>query len=377
MVGRPEGLVFALLSALMLVLVAMANLSAPTNVTIGMIGLVPILACAWFLSHRFTVALVGIAIALRLVVYLITDGDRLAVLAQITGVCMAALVGHLAAVAVVRWWQSEVRVNTLSARTAQATELERAKSEFLRLASHELRGPVAVLQGYLSMLADGSLGQLPEDARSVIPMLTNRVGEINRLIEHMLETARLEDSRLELKREDVVLARLIEESMDNVRHLASEQHRLVFDEPPSPVLVNADRVRLGAIVGNLVSNAIKYSPNGGEIRVRVRPADGHARVEVEDQGLGIHPDDMAHLFTRFGRIVRPETADIPGTGLGLYLSRELARLHGGDLTVRSQPGRGSTFTLSVPVAKPAAQEVRSGHEAASAKEAGGRPEIAR
>jgi len=368
MVGRPEGLIFALLSALMLVLVAMVNVSAPTNVTIGLIGLVPILACAWLLSHRFTIALAMIAIALRMVVYLLTDGDRVAVLAELGGICVVTIVGRLAAVAVVHWARSEERAVTLRQRSERASQLERSKSDFLRLASHELRGPVAVLQGYLSMLDDGSLGKLPPAAHSVVPLLSDRVRQINRLIEQMLESARLEDSRLELNRQDVGLGGLVQESLEELRYLAGKEHRLLFTGPDPPLTIRADRARLGAIVGNLVSNAIKYSPDGGEIRIDVGRADDHAQVTVQDHGLGIHPDDLAKLFTRFGRITREETVSIPGTGLGLWLSRELARMHGGDVTVESVPGRGSTFTLSIPLPAGGSQAARAVHAAGADRE---------
>jgi signal transduction histidine kinase len=105
------------------------------------------------------------------------------------------------------------------------------------------------------------------------------------------------------------------------------------------------------VVANLVHNALKYSPAGGEVRVSAsRAADGRAEVAVADEGVGIAAEDLDRLFTRFGRIVTPETAGIPGTGLGLYLARDLARRHGGDVGVTSEPGRGSTFTLALPAA---------------------------
>jgi signal transduction histidine kinase len=379
MVGRPEGLVFALLSALMLVVVAVANVSAPTNVTIGLIGLAPILACAWFLSNRFTITLALIAMALRVVVYLVTNGDQVAVLAELAGICVVAVVGRLAAVAVVHWVQVEERADSLSLRSEKATQLERSKSDFLRLASHELRGPVAVLQGYLSMLGDGSLGELPPAAQSVVPLLSDRVSTINHLIEQMLESARLEDSRLELNREDVALDRLVLESLDGVRYLASKEHKLLLHGSDCALTVRADRARLEAIVGNLVSNAIKYSPKGGEVKISVRSAGDHAQVTVQDHGLGIHADDLGKLFTRFGRIHRDDTASISGTGLGLWLSRELARMHGGDVTVRSEVGKGSTFTLSIPLPKAESQAAPSvlGVVADRDREHRPRPEVAR
>jgi signal transduction histidine kinase len=139
-----------------------------------------------------------------------------------------------------------------------------------------------------------------------------------------------------------------------------QTHRLELELPREPVEVEADPERLATIVTNLVDNAVKYSPAGGEVRIKLGCADGTALVQVRDEGIGIGADDQAKLFTRFGRVVTPDSQDIAGTGLGLYLSRELARLHGGDITVDSAPGRGSTFTLSLPVRVGSSAPARAG-----------------
>ena len=131
--------------------------------------------------------------------------------------------------------------------------------------------------------------------------------------------------------------------------LAAGTHDLQAELPAQEVPIVADRQRVETIVTNLLDNAIKYSPDGGPITCRL-DVDGAARLSVSDRGLGIAPEDMPTLFTRFGRIVRNETTTIAGTGLGLYLSRELARLQEGELTAESEQGKGSTFTLRLPLA---------------------------
>jgi signal transduction histidine kinase len=113
----------------------------------------------------------------------------------------------------------------------------------------------------------------------------------------------------------------------------------------------ADRNRLNTILVNLLDNALKYSPDGGSVQCVLDRQDGIASVAIADEGLGISPEDLPRLFSRFGRIVTPDNSHIPGTGLGLYLARELARMHGGDIVVASEPGRGSVFTLKMPVAQ--------------------------
>lgn len=235
--------------------------------------------------------------------------------------------------------------------------LDHAKSEFLRLASHELRGPLGVLRGYLSMLADGSLGQLPASAAGVMPILTAKVGEINMLIDQMLETARLEDSRLQLTLEETDLRELVTSAVDAVRPAAGTTHRLSVSVPERPVTALVDRARILTILTNLLDNAIKYSPEGGAVSCELLETAGTARITVHDEGLGIDPRDLSRLFTRFGRLVTRDNSHIAGTGLGLYLSRELARMHHGDITVSSVPGTGSTFVLELPATEAPSQAV--------------------
>jgi signal transduction histidine kinase len=233
--------------------------------------------------------------------------------------------------------------------TERLAALERTKTEFLNLASHELRGPLTVLRGYLAMIEAGTLGPIPPQLLEVLPILHAKSNEMNGLVEEMIEAARLEEGRLELHREEVDLRELARRAVDMVRPIADPAHPVVVKQPRHPIRVEVDPDRVVTIVNNLLSNAIKYSPKGGEVRLEVEEDDDHAEVRVKDRGVGIDPEKMDVLFTRFGRIATPETKHISGTGLGLYLSRELARLHGGDLVAESEPGKGSTFVFRVPM----------------------------
>ena len=225
--------------------------------------------------------------------------------------------------------------------------LEKVKSHFLNLVSHELRSPLTVALGYVSMLDEEALGPLTPQSRSVLPIVIAKLNEIEMLVEQMLETSRLEET-LVLNRERVDLRELCREVVGTIRPLVDGRHSIELVEPEEQVVVFADRSRIGTILANLLGNAIKYSPEGGLVICEIsRQGDG-GRVSVSDQGLGISEADMPRLFTRFGRILTPENQGIPGTGLGLYLSREVARQHGGDITVKSHVGLGSTFTLSLP-----------------------------
>jgi signal transduction histidine kinase len=230
--------------------------------------------------------------------------------------------------------------------TSRIQALEKAKSDFLNIASHELRGPMTIIKGYLTMFEAGALGELSPTASSVIPLLISKSDEINWMLEQMLEAARLEEGRLELnkKRGDVV--EITDKAIDGVKMLL-RGHDLKVDEPAEPVEADLDADRFQMAVRNLLSNAAKYSPSGSEITVRIRSKDGMATVAVIDKGVGISPEDQANLFTRFGRV--QSTQHVQGTGLGLWLSKEIARMHDGDLTVQSNVGSGSTFVLAVPL----------------------------
>ena len=236
--------------------------------------------------------------------------------------------------------------------TERMATLEKTKSQFLNLASHELRSPLGVINGYLSMLEQGSLGQLKEPGVRAVEVLKAKALEMNMLISQMLEAARLEDGRLALKRDRVDLRQIAKEAVQTIKPLSSDRHDLLLEEGQEAVFVIGDHDRLVTIVGNLLENAIKYSPRGGPIRCVVGTDDGAGTVSVVDQGVGIADADLPRLFNRFERIHNRETSHVGGTGLGLYLSRELARQHGGDLTVQSGPGKGSTFTLRVPSTEP-------------------------
>jgi signal transduction histidine kinase len=235
--------------------------------------------------------------------------------------------------------------------TERIAALERTKTEFLNLASHELRGPITLIRGYLSMLVGGSLGPVSPELNRVLPALQMKADEMNSLIEQMIEAARLEEGRLELHPVDTDLRALAQKAVEMIQPLANTTHAISVDTPSEEVRATVDPERVGTILGNLLSNAIKYSPSGGKVRCTVVRQGEMGIVEVSDEGVGIAPEEMDTLFTRFGRITNRETRHIGGTGLGLYLSRQLARMHGGDVTVTSIPGKGSTFSFAVPLTR--------------------------
>lgn len=233
--------------------------------------------------------------------------------------------------------------------TERMAQLEKTKSQFLNLASHELRTPLSVIRGYLSILEAGSVDTSTPAGRNVLAILSAKAREMNMLIEQMLDASRLEEGRMVFQVEPVDAGEAVAAAVEVARPLADMLHPLVLDLGYEPVRVMADRDRLATILVNLIDNAVKYSPEGGEVRCSVRAEEGRAVISIHDRGVGIPQKDLPQLFTKFGRLAHERTQHVAGTGLGLYLSRELARQQGGDITVDSIPGKGSTFTVAFPV----------------------------
>lgn len=229
--------------------------------------------------------------------------------------------------------------------------LERTKSQFLDLASHELRTPVSLISGYLSLFREGDLGVLNENGRLAVSVLNGQMLHLHFLIDQMLQAAGLQSGNLAPHPEQFDLRDLVGTTMEWARELTAGAHAVSFSAPSDPVPVQADREWLSTILRNLLDNAVKYSPAGGSIDCELLTDGQWALVKVTDQGLGIEQDQLSQLFQQFGRVVKPDTAAILGAGLGLYLARELARLHGGDIIVESDPPRGSTFVLMLPLNK--------------------------
>ena len=230
-------------------------------------------------------------------------------------------------------------------------ELEQSKSTFLNLVAHELRTPLTVLRGYLSLFRD-----LDENARrgleaKSLPALEAKTQEMSRLVDQMVEVARLEEGSLRIRTERFDLGTVTEQSVEMTRALDDPIHRIIFEPFAQELNVVGDDDRVRIILGNLLSNAMKFSPTGGDITVTLDRVAGFGQVTVVDQGVGIKLENQIKLFNRYTRFERDDTQHVPGTGMGLYLSRELARRQGGDLRLLwSGPG-GSAFALKVPLAR--------------------------
>jgi two-component system phosphate regulon sensor histidine kinase PhoR len=227
-------------------------------------------------------------------------------------------------------------------------QLARAQREFISLVGHELRNPIASLKGYAQLMQRRAVYN-PEAVETIVRQ-TNR---LNRLVGDLLDASRLEAGRLELRRTEIDLVSRVRGVVDAMSEM-SDQHQVALAAPEQPVVGWWDRDRLEQIMDNLVGNAIKYSPEGGPVAVRIEDRGDEVVVSVADQGTGIAPESLPYLFERFYRA--PEAADGPakGIGLGLYVCKGLVEAMGGRIWVESEPGRGSTFSFTLPRGEPPA-----------------------
>jgi PAS domain S-box-containing protein len=245
---------------------------------------------------------------------------------------------------------------TIFSDITELKRLDQMKTDFVSHVSHELRTPLTSIKGFVATLLADTEGYYDlETRREFLQIIDQECDRLTRLINDLLNLSRIESGRaleLVLKPVDVVdIAKKIIEIQKNY----TSKHQFVLDvQEPVPTVI-ADEDKVDQIITNLVSNAVKYSPNGGEVRITIKedPETGGVLVAVKDQGLGIPKDVLPRLFQRF---VRVEGRKIAGTGLGLYLTRHLVEAHGGKIWVDSEEGKGSTFYFTLPPAPPPKEE---------------------
>jgi signal transduction histidine kinase len=241
----------------------------------------------------------------------------------------------------------------LSAQNEELRQLDRAKDEFLSLVTHELRTPLTSIIGYLELIEEGEAGELPPDAARFVKVIDRNAKRLLALVSDLLLVARIEAGRLELEPSRIELNELVAEAVEAARPTASERAldiELVADDGP---VVEGDRQRLAEVIDNLVSNALKFTPSGGRIEVRVARDDGHARIDVADTGMGIPETEQERMFERFFRTSTATEHAIQGTGLGLAITKALVEAHQGEISFRSVEGEGTTFTIELPLAEDA------------------------
>ncbi|MBV8257509.1 MAG: GAF domain-containing protein [Actinobacteria bacterium] len=225
--------------------------------------------------------------------------------------------------------------------------LERARNDFVATASHELRTPLAAVYGAARTLRRPDLDLLPEQRSTFLEIIESETERLTAIVSQILLAGQLDGGRVDVSPSETDLQALAESVVASARVRAPEkvQLRLEGDEPVRAI---ADEDKLRQVLVNLVDNAVKYSPDGGEVVVELRRGDGRARIAVRDRGLGIPQAEQARIFEKFYRLDPQQTRGVGGSGLGLYISRELVQRMGGRIGVDSEPGRGSTFSIELP-----------------------------
>ncbi|RMF69855.1 MAG: HAMP domain-containing protein [Calditrichaeota bacterium] len=227
-------------------------------------------------------------------------------------------------------------------------EIDRMKTELVSMVAHELRSPLTCISGFSELLLDPTITQeQSEEYATIILKESNRLSE---LINKFLDISKIEAGKSQLRKSPVDMKMLIEKVLDFNAQLADKKSiRVNFEAPKEVTILNLDRDMMEQAVLNLFSNAVKYSPKGARITVRLREDDSSLIFDVEDTGYGISEKSLPHIFDKFYRITDNEQVrDIMGSGLGLSLVREIVEIHGGSIKVKSMLGKGSTFTVILP-----------------------------
>jgi signal transduction histidine kinase len=244
---------------------------------------------------------------------------------------------------------SNAELNEANARLREIAEL---REEFLALTTHDLRSPLTVISGVISFFTSGRLGELSPEQKNMVGMMERNTQNLIELVNDLLDAAKLESGSLQLELAPTDLRPLIHEICEPLEPLAGEKGLTLTQELPAelPLVVRADRAKLRRVIVNLLSNALKFTPKGGRVTVRAEQFEEGVRISVADTGVGIAAADIPFLFDKYEQARHRATRGEKGTGLGLYITRQLVELHGGEIHVESEVGRGSTFSFTLPVA---------------------------
>ena len=257
---------------------------------------------------------------------------------------LAGLLGRLVASAVqnIRAYETERKT------VEELRRLSALRADFVSLVSHELRTPMAAVIGAARTLQQRWRELSPDQRESFLELIAGETNRLAELIGDVLDTSRIEAGTFSFRFQEVDLGQLVHDTVATAQ-VGQDEVRLRADVPSALPEIRGDRDRLRQVLTNLIDNAIKYSPAGGQVDVRAYPENGRVLVDISDQGPGIAKADQKLIFEKFGRVTG-SGATRPGTGLGLFIARSIAEAHGGGLEVQSSPERGATFTLDLPLA---------------------------
>jgi len=230
--------------------------------------------------------------------------------------------------------------------------LEASRRDLVANVSHELKTPITAIRAHLENLLDG----VEEPNAEILQVMLSQSERLGRLVEQLLDLSRLESGEVPLRREEISLGPLVSRVMSEIEVArAARAVEVLSDLPNDLPTIEADPERVHQVIFNLVDNAVRYTPEGGEVRIAAQRHNGSIEVSVADTGVGIPPDALPRLFERFYRVDGARTRDDGGTGIGLAIARSVVEAHGGTIRAESEFGRGSTFTFDLPVSVPVAQ----------------------
>jgi signal transduction histidine kinase len=227
-------------------------------------------------------------------------------------------------------------------------ELDRMKSDFINMVAHELRSPVVSIRQLNSVMLEGLAGDLNERQKDFIKRSIAKADSLLELINDLLNVARLEAGTLARKRVPTDVQPIVEEVLQLIEPRARETGIRLSSQFHNPCLISADPAQIDQVLTNLVTNAVNYSPDGGEVKVIAGKKGEHLEIQVMDQGVGISKDDLSRIFEKFYRVKNPKTRKVTGTGLGLSIVKGIVEDLNGTIKVESEPERGTTFTLLIP-----------------------------
>ena len=241
----------------------------------------------------------------------------------------------------------------LDDRAQALGQMSETKTRFLSDMSHELRAPLASMINLTRLLLARADGPLTAEQEYQVTLIQRSAESLTEMVNDLLDIAKIEARKVDLRIEEVSVAEIFAGLRGMFRPLAtSEQVALVFDDPDEPMVLTTDAQRVAQVLRNFVSNALKFTTEG-EVRVSARAIDGdRVSLEVADTGVGIATEDQARIFEDFAQVDGPIQKRVRGTGLGLPLTRKLARLLGGEILLESRPGEGSRFSLVIPRVHP-------------------------
>ncbi|HKC63659.1 MAG TPA: ATP-binding protein [Pyrinomonadaceae bacterium] len=237
----------------------------------------------------------------------------------------------------------------LNEANAKLRELAELREEFLALTTHDLRSPLTVISGVISFFTSGRLGELSPEQKNMVSMMERNTRNLIELVNDLLDASKLESGTMRLDVTSFDLRGLLDELRETMEPLAKEKGIELVETIPSDLpQVEADRAKIRRVLQNLLSNALKFTPKGGRVEFSAEQMDGRVSVKVSDTGVGIAPEDVDRLFDKYEQARSRATRGEKGTGLGLYITKQLVELHGSEIKVESEVGKGSTFSFTLP-----------------------------